>query len=208
MGKVWNALKQGLSEFFDDDCMSQAAAVAYYTIFSLPPLLMLVFFLVGLAPIPQSTVNRLLRTQLGVPMAAVSPDQSNGDKGLADKGQAGNTQADNGRDGAMLESIAQRTRQNPGVITQLGPVSTILGGCLLIFTATGVFAQLQYALNRVWEVEPDPEQGGVQSFLLNRLLSLGMILVIGFLLLVSLVFTAILEEVLRAIQGETPVHPD
>lgn len=80
----------------------------------------------------------------------------------------------------------------------------MLGICLLAFTATGVFAQLQYALNRIWKVEPDPQQGGVWNFLLNRLVSLGMIVVIGFLLLVSLVLTTILEEVLRAVQGSAP----
>ena len=189
MAKLTDALKRGLSEFFDDDCMSQAAAVAFYTIFSLPPLLVLVFFLAGLWNASEHTMDQLLKKQLGIPLAGTFVGQ--GDQ--------------QGEEGASpLQSVAERAGNEPGVMQQLGPLSRVLGVLLLVFTATGVFAQLQYALNRAWEVEPDPEQGGVRAFLFKRLLSLGMIVVIGFLLLVSLVLTTLVEEVLRVIQGQSP----
>ena len=72
----------------------------------------------------------------------------------------------------------------------LGLVLSIAG---LLFGATGVFAQLQQALNKAWEVEPDPEAGGIKNFLTKRVFSLGMILVIVFLLLVSLLLSSFIS---------------
>jgi membrane protein len=79
-----------------------------------------------------------------------------------------------------------------------------MGVALLIFSATGLFAQLQFALNRAWEVEPDPQQGGALRFLLKRVFSLGMIVVIAFLLLVSLVLTTLIDEITAYLQGSSP----
>jgi membrane protein len=74
-----------------------------------------------------------------------------------------------------------------------GPVPTILGILALVFGATGAFGALQSALNRVWEVKPDPSRGGLKSFVAKRLLSLGMVGTIAFLLLVSLIVSAALS---------------
>jgi membrane protein len=76
-----------------------------------------------------------------------------------------------------------------------GLVPTLLGVAALLFGATGAFGQLQSALNRAWEVTPDPKKGGIRSFLVKRLFSFGMVLVIAFLLLVSLVLSAVLVGV-------------
>jgi membrane protein len=73
-----------------------------------------------------------------------------------------------------------------------GIVATALGLIALVFGATGVFVQLQDALNHIWEVKPDKKRSGVMDFLRTRLLSFAMVLVIGFLLLVSLVVSAVL----------------
>jgi membrane protein len=59
--------------------------------------------------------------------------------------------------------------------------------------ATGAFSQLQIALNKAWEVQPDPEQGGVRRFVVRRVLSFGMVLAVAFLLLVSLALSAALS---------------
>ncbi|MFO0588489.1 MAG: YihY/virulence factor BrkB family protein [Polyangiaceae bacterium] len=68
-------------------------------------------------------------------------------------------------------------------------VAAVIGVVTLLFGATSVFAQLQYSLNRVWNVEAKPGED-VADFLRKRLLSLGMILAIAFLLIVSLVVSA------------------
>jgi membrane protein len=75
-----------------------------------------------------------------------------------------------------------------------GILATVLGVIALIFGATGVFVQLQEALNHIWHVQPKP-RSGVLNFLRNRFLSFAMVLVIGFLLLVSLVVSAALAGI-------------
>ena len=82
-----------------------------------------------------------------------------------------------------------------GMITQAdrpgtgGALATVVSVVALLFGATGTFIQLQSALNRTWEVAPDPEQGGIKNFITKRFLSLGMVLGIAFLLMVSLALT-------------------
>ena len=67
-----------------------------------------------------------------------------------------------------------------------GIIGAVVGILALLFGATGTFAALQQALNRTWQVKSDPSAGGIRYFTGKRLLSVGMILGIGFLLLVSL----------------------
>jgi membrane protein len=74
-----------------------------------------------------------------------------------------------------------------------GPVATILGVLALLFGALGAFMQLQGALNKAWEVKPDPKKGGVRQFIAKRVLSAGMILAVAFLLMVSLAVSAVLS---------------
>jgi membrane protein len=71
-------------------------------------------------------------------------------------------------------------------------VTAVLSVLALLLGATGAFGQLQAALNRSWEVAPDPDKGGIKQFLLKRVFSFGMILSVAFLLLVSLVLSAAL----------------
>ncbi len=81
---------------------------------------------------------------------------------------------------------------------------TVLSIIALILGATGAFGQLQAALNRAWEVAPDPQQGGLKAFLLKRVFSFGMILSVAFLLLVSLVLSAALSAFGDALGGMLP----
>lgn len=77
----------------------------------------------------------------------------------------------------------------------LGTLAGVVGFATLAFSATGVFGQLQAALNAVWHVKTAPG-AGVRSFLQKRVLSLGLILAIGFLLLSSMVVSAVLSALL------------
>lgn len=154
-------LKAAAKDFSDDDCPRMAAALAYYTVFSLPPLLVIIITVAGIV-FGQQAAEGEVENQVA---SLVGPDA------------AGQVQT-------MIQNASQRT--------QGGTIATILGIVALVFGATGAFAQLQDALNRAWEVEPDPEVGGLKNFVLKRVLSLGMILGIGFLLLVSLALSALL----------------
>jgi membrane protein len=150
------------SDFIEDDCQTQAAALSYYTIFSLPPLLLVLLMILGALVDPQE-IRGQLETQIGALMGPTATEQ--------------------------VSSIPSQLHQ-PGAA---GLLPTIVGIGGLILGATGAFGQLQAALNRAWEVAPDPTQGGVRGFLVKRLFSFGMILSVAFLLLVSLVLSAALS---------------
>ena len=79
--------------------------------------------------------------------------------------------------------------------------AAMLGVASLLFGATGVFVQLQSALNKVWHVEPDPRLGGVRNFIEKRILSFGLVLGLGFLLLVSLLLSAAIVAFSNFISG-------
>lgn len=156
---VMDVLKGAASDFSDDECTVRAAALAYYTVFALPPLLVLLLIVAGAVWDP-ADVERAMTSQFA---------------GLL------------GRDGArqIQEMIAHADRPGSG-----GIVATLLGIGGLLFGATGAFVSLQDALNRAWEVAPDPEQGGIRQFITKRIFSLGMVFGIGFLLAVSLALTS------------------
>jgi membrane protein len=74
-----------------------------------------------------------------------------------------------------------------------GIISTVLSIGALLLGALGVFNHLQNALDRIWDVDQEQRQGGVRGFVKDKLLSFSMILVVGFLLLVSLVISTALS---------------
>lgn len=170
-----SVLKQTFSEFSDDDCTTMAAALAYFTVFSLPPLLLILITLAGIFLTPQEVQQAI-------------------------EGQAQNLV---GAEGAsQIQEMVQSA--NESVSGSGGTFALIFSIAGLVFGATGAFAQLQQALNRAWEVEPDPEQGGLWNFVTKRVLSLGMVLGIAFLLLVSLALSAALSAMGGFISGLVP----
>jgi membrane protein len=154
-----SVLKHAFKEFLDDECMVRAAALAYYTIFALPPLLILLIFAAGAVWDPQDVQGALERQFASL----VGNDGAQAIRG-------------------MIQS-ADEERSRGALATALGIVALLLG-------ATGVMLQLQGALNRAWDVTPDPAHGGWKRFVGKRLLSLGMVLGIAFMLIVSLAVTA------------------
>jgi membrane protein len=155
-----SVLKRAFREFLSDECPVRAAALAYYTIFALPPLLILLIMAAGAVWSPD-TVEGALERQFASLVG--------GDGARAIRG--------------MIQSADQE--QSRGVI------GSVLGIAALLFGATGVMLQLQGALNRAWDVMPDPAMGGWKRFVGKRLLSLAMVLGIAFLLVVSLAVTAV-----------------
>lgn len=156
-------LKVTFSEYNEDKVPLLAAALAYYTVFSLAPLLLIVIAIAGSVFGEEAAQGEIV----------------------------GQIQGLIGREGAeAIQVMLQNTQQpNSG-----GTVATVLGIVTLLFGATGVFGQLQDALNIIWDVQPKPGRG-VKNFIQTRLLSFAMVVVIGFLLLVSLVISAVLAGV-------------
>lgn len=170
---VLGLIKDSVKDFTEDDCMDAAAALSYYTIFSLPAILVLLLTLVS-AVLNASDVKGGLEGQL---QALMGPSA-----------------------GEQVRTIIQQAEQKP----HNGLIPTILGIAGLLFGATGAFGQLQKTLNRAWNVEPDPNQGGIKNFLTKRLFSFGMILVVAFFLLVSLVISAALTGLGGRLAGFLP----
>jgi membrane protein len=159
--QVLRLLREAFQAWNRDKASRLAAALAYYTIFSIAPLLILVIAIAGLffdRAAVQEQIMGQLQTLVG----------SNGATFLQD----------------VLEN-ANRPGETSGWIASL--ISIIL----LLIGATGVLTQLQIALNTVWNVEARPEEG-FRNILRKRLLSLGMILGIGFIILVSLVMSSVI----------------
>lgn len=83
---------------------------------------------------------------------------------------------------------------------QTGTLAVIVGTATLLLAASGAFLELQHALNTIFRVKTDPKKSGVKRLLINRLRSFGLVVSIGFLLLVSLLVSAALAAVTARIQ--------
>jgi len=150
-------LKRSVSAFVDDNAMSMGAALAFYSLLSMAPLLILVITLVGWV-IGRDEAQQLLLIQLS---------------GLL---------GDTGAEGVKTVLGATDTVRE-------GLFATITSGVVLLVGATTVFGELQDDLNRIWKCKA-PASAGILGYLRMRLLSFGLIAVLGFLLLVSLVVSA------------------
>ena len=142
----------------DDYASSMGAALAYYTIFSLAPLLLLVIAVAGLAFGAEAARGEIVG-QL---------------RGLI------------GAEGAVAVQGLLKSASTPTKSIW----ASIIGVVTLLIGATSVFAELQSALDRIWRAPAAAQSTGVMGLLRSRLLSFGLILSIGFLLLVSLVVSA------------------
>jgi membrane protein len=160
-------------DFLADDCPTQAAALSYYTIFALPPLLAVILLILGSVVDPRD-VQGELQGQIGGLMGPAAAEQ--------------------------IHTILMQARHPGGGSL----VTSVLSIGALILGAAGAFGQLQAALNRAWEVAPDPAQGGFKQFLLKRVFSFGMVLAVAFFLLVSLAVSAALTAFGGALGGMLP----
>ncbi len=158
----WSVTAAALKAFVDDNPFRMAAALSYYTLLSMAPLLLIVIGIGGFVFAEDTVRSEVV-------------------------GQIRNLIGPSGADVIATVIVnAQRSRQSVA--------SLIIGGGLMLFGATTVFAELQSALNQIWHVKADPGNA-VLSYVRHRLLSFALILGIGFLLLVSLTISAVLSGV-------------
>lgn len=155
--ELFGIAKRAVSGWSADNAASMGAALAFYTLFSMGPLLVLVIAIAGLV-IGRDQAQDLL-------MAQVSGL-------LGDAGAEG------------VKSLLAAASTDKG-----GIIATVTSGATLLLGATTVFAELQGDLNRIWKVD-GKKSSGAWGFLRSRLLSFGVVVAIGFLLLVSLVVSA------------------
>ena len=161
MGGYWKTLKKAASAWVDDGAQSMGAALAYYTVFSIAPLLLIAISVAGLV-FGQDAARDSIVAQL---------------QGLMGKAGADAVQA-------MLKSVSTPSTSIAG---------TVVGILVLIIGATSVFAELQDDLNRIWETPSKEKVAGWWAWLRTRILSMGFIFAIGFLMLVSLAASAMFD---------------
>jgi membrane protein len=167
----FDLIKETFKGWMDDGALDLGAALSYYAIFSLAPLLLIVIAVAGLVWGREAVQGQLVSQLQGI----VGPEG-----------------------GQAIQTMVANAGKHGG-----GAVATIVGMVTILFGATGVFVELQTALNRVWNVEPKPG-AGVWGFIRTRMLSFGMILGIGFLLLVSLVVATAVTAVATWASGLLP----
>ncbi len=161
----WGLFKQVANAWVDDYVPSMGAALAYYTMFSLAPLLLIVVSVAGLVfgeDAARGEIQAQLQALMGEPGAAAIQ--------------------------GLLASVREPAE---------GLTATAVGLVLLLIGATTVFAELQDALDRIWRVPGRLRETGWLTLVRARLLAFGMILAVGFLLIVSLVTSAMLAAIGR-----------
>jgi membrane protein len=172
-GNAFSLLKQTFNEWLQDKAPQLGAALAYYTVFSLAPLILVLLAIVGVIfrKDPAGAWDKI--TQQMTYFLDPSAVQ-------------------------VVQSIAQKASQ-PGKST----IATIIGVALALFGASGVFGQLQDALNTIWGVKAKPG-GGIWRFIRSRFLSFAMVGGICFLLLVSLALESLLKGFSHYVQSVLP----
>lgn len=101
-----------------------------------------------------------------------------------------------------VEEAVRRSR-----LEEAGILPTLLGIAALVFGATTVFAQMQSSLNQFWDVRAKPSRSGLLTFITVRLLSLSMVLIIGFLLLTSFVLSLAITGIIQYAEDWIPIPP-
>ena len=167
--------KNSISGFSDDKITKLSASLAYYTVFSMAPLLIVIISLCGLL-LGREAVEGKVYGQLA--------------------GFVGSDTA------AQLQEIIKNAS-----LAGKSKLAAIIGAITLLVGATTVFAEIQDSINTIWGLKPKPKRGWLKM-LQNRFLSFSVIISLGFLLLVSLGITAIIDgfsERLRAYFPEVTV---
>ncbi|HWU83101.1 MAG TPA: YihY/virulence factor BrkB family protein [Methylophilaceae bacterium] len=151
---------ESVKRWSDDYAQSMGAALAYYAMFSIAPLLLIVISVTGVFFGPEAIRGEIFSQLRGL---------------MGDEGALAVQQ--------LLESVSQPDKSL---------LATVIGAIMLAVGATTVFGELQDDLDRIWKSPPRRKEAGLWRLIQGRLLSFGMILGIGFLLLVSLIFNALL----------------
>lgn len=160
--RFFSLAKLSVQSWLDDYAPSMGAAIAFYTVFSLAPLVMIVIGVAGFFWGEDAVRGELLR-------------------------QIGGMVGENGA--SAIEGVIRSGAQEPGQ----GVAAGLISAGVLLVGATTVFAELQRALDRIWEVPAQARKKGLWNLVRARLLSIGLVLSLAFLLLVSLVVSTMLS---------------
>jgi membrane protein len=170
--RFFQMLKETFADWRADRATRLSAALAYYSVFSLAPLLIIAISIAG-AVFGEEAARGAIQDQIA---GAIGGEAASG-----------------------LEEMIEGARESDAA-----GVMAIVGVVLLLVAASGVFGQLQDALNTIWEIETEAS-GGIWGFVKGRFLSMTMVLGTGFLLLVSLLLSAALTAATGALERFAPL---
>lgn len=167
---MWKLLRNTVLSFIEDEALSRGAAIAFYTVTSIAPILLIVVAIAGLVfgrVAAQGAITAQLSGLMGQQTAEV------------------------------LQSAVANSAN-----TSAGTLATVLGIIAVVVTASGVFSEMQSALNAIWKAKP---QGATVSRLIRaRAVSLGLVASLGFLLIVSLAVSAAITALGDYLNGFLP----
>lgn len=167
----WLLLKETFKGFSEDKVTKLSGSLAYYTVFSMGPLLVVIISLCGLflgREAVEGQVYSVLQDFVGQDTAA------------------------------QLQQIIKNA-----AIGNKSTMAAIIGVATLLIGATTVFAEIQDSINSIWGLKPKPKRGWLKM-LQNRFLSFSVIVSLGFLLLVSLAVTGVIEALANRLQARFP----
>jgi membrane protein len=160
---VWELARDSVTAWIDDYAPSMGAAISYYTVFSIAPLLLIVISIAGLVLGSDAASGRIFAQLEGL----LGPEGAAAIQG-------------------MVKSASTAGK---------GTFGTIAGIVTMLIGATTVFNELQSALDRIWRAPAAEKKEGIWTLIRTRFLSFGLILAIGFLLLVSLIASAAISAI-------------
>ena len=166
---IWEVLKNSFGGFSDHKITKLSASLAYYTVFSMGPLLIVIISICSLF-FGREAIEGQIYGQL--------------------RGFLGSDTA------LQLQDIIKKA-----AISGKGLIAAIIGGVTLLIGATTVFAEIQDSINGIWGLKPKPKKGWLK-FIQNRVLSFSVIISLGFLLLVSLGVTALIDAFSNKIMSQ------
>ncbi|MFL5752009.1 MAG: YihY/virulence factor BrkB family protein [Bacteroidia bacterium] len=157
---AWAILKDSFKEFSKDKVLKLSAALAYYTVFSLPSVLIVIIGLCSIFFGREAAQGKIV-AQIG---HMVGPDAA-----------------------LQIQDILKKTTLHHDNF-----LATIIGFVTLLLGATGMFGEIQDSINSIWGLKASPKKG-FMKIVINRLMSFSMVLVLGFILLVSLILNTVLD---------------
>ena len=168
----WKVVQDATSLWLERNAFSYAGSLAFYTLFSLAPTIIIAVTVIGVVLGEEAAHGQIvaqLQGTLGMDAAV-----------------------------AIEQAVAQSRIEESGLLP------TLLGVGALVIGATTVFAQMQFSLNTIWGVTAKPTSNSALRFIKSRLLSLTVVLSIGFILMVSLVLGVVLRGMLQAADNLVP----
>lgn len=171
-GFWWKVVQDATSLWLERNAFSYAGSLAFYTLFSLAPTIIIAVTVIGVVLGEEAAHGQIvaqLQGTLGMDAAV-----------------------------AIEQAVAQSRIEESGILP------TLLGVGALVIGATTVFAQMQFSLNTIWGVTAKPTSNSALRFIKSRLLSLTVVLSIGFILMVSLVLGVVLRGMLQAADNLVP----